>query len=114
VEVGVVTSFSHRHFSLQQNLVYAQKGFVLTGGLQETSGTQTSIVSFHEVFRLNYLSIPVNLLYTQKEDGYGFQGFVGAYVSRFLSGRVEFDNYQGVVGATRNVYQAVGAFTSSG
>jgi hypothetical protein len=105
-EAGIVANFGHRHIALQPSVLYSQKGFVLDGGLQETNGTQTSVVSIHQTLSLNYLTIPINIVYTQKDNGQGFQAFGGGYLGILLGGKVKYNNHQGVEGAIINSYQA--------
>ncbi|MFD1874862.1 outer membrane beta-barrel protein [Hymenobacter bucti] len=102
-EGGIVASIRHRHVALQPALLYSQKGFVLSGNYRAISNTgQVGVGSVFNVYSLNYLTLPVNLVYAQKANGQGFQLFGGGYVGRLLGGRVLYDNYQGVEGGNRN------------
>lgn len=105
-EAGLAANFSRHHIALQTSMLYSQKGFILDGGLRETNGTQTSVVSIHQTLSLNYLTFPVNIIYTQKDDGQGFQVFGGGYLGILLGGKVKYNNYQGVEGINVNPYQA--------
>jgi hypothetical protein len=105
-EAGIIASIRHHHFTLQPALLYSQKGFVLNGNYRSVSSTgQVGVGSVFNVYSLNYLTLPVNLVYAQKANGQGFQLFGGGYVGRLLGGRVLYDNYQGVEGGNRNHFE---------
>jgi hypothetical protein len=103
LEAGILASIRHNHFALQPALLYSQKGFVLNGNFRSTADNgQVGVGSIFNVYSLNYLTLPVNLVYAQKANGQGFQLSGGGYVGRLLGGRVVYDNSQGVEGGNRN------------
>lgn len=79
------------HFALQSAILYSQQGF----GLEESYGasTLTGIPTvINERYRLNYLTVPLNLAYTSQANGQGWQVFGGAYLGILLGGSYSFDN----------------------
>lgn len=88
-DVGVLGAFQYGHLAVQPAVLFAQRGFTSKptffdsgfGGL-----TQTSV-------RLHYLTIPLQVAYTQHTDGQGFQISAGPYVS-FLVGGKSVADYQ--------------------
>ncbi|RZK93690.1 MAG: PorT family protein [Hymenobacter sp.] len=83
VEAGLVGVLQVGHFAFQPAVLYAQRGFTR----QETAlGSPTQRVTNT---RLDYLSIPLNLAYTQHANGQGFQLFAGPYLGFLLGGRNE-------------------------
>ncbi|RZK31585.1 MAG: PorT family protein, partial [Hymenobacter sp.] len=50
--------------------------------------------------RLNYLTLPVNLAYTQRSDGQGLQAFAGPYASCLVGGHYQNDFNFYTLGAT--------------
>ena len=82
-EAGVRGAFQFGHLAVQPAVLFAQRGFtskptfydVGFGGL-----TQTSV-------RLSYLTIPLQVAYTQHTDGQGFQVAAGPYVSFLVGGK---------------------------
>jgi hypothetical protein len=106
LETGLVASVGRPHLALQAGVLYAQKGFVLEGGNQQANGTAVGVAHFRAAYALNYLTVPLQLVYSPQRDGQGFQAFGGGYVGRLLGGRVRYENFQGVVGGTGTFYQA--------
>ena len=88
-EAGLMGALQVGHVAVQPAVLFAQRGFTSTptfydsgfGGL-----TQTSV-------RLNYLTIPLQVAYTQHTTGQGFQVSAGPYVS-FLVGGNSVADYQ--------------------
>jgi hypothetical protein len=92
-EVGVALRIRRAHWALQPALLYAQKGFILRENTQAPNpyGAGTRTVNDYLKYRLNYLAIPLSLVYAQKANGSGLQGFVGGYISRLLGGKLDYD-----------------------
>jgi hypothetical protein len=88
-DAGVLGALQFGHVAVQPAVLFAQRGFTSKpvfydsgfGGL-----TQTSV-------RLHYLTIPLQVAYTQHADGQGFQVSAGPYVS-FLIGGKSVADYQ--------------------
>ncbi|MDO7854179.1 outer membrane beta-barrel protein [Hymenobacter convexus] len=81
-EAGVLGSLDLGHVSLQPALLYSQKGYYLTSGTDQTTGIN------NDNFRLNYLTLPVKVVYA-RADGQGVQVLAGAYLGLLLGGRYE-------------------------
>ncbi|MGI4820400.1 MAG: outer membrane beta-barrel protein [Janthinobacterium lividum] len=86
-EAGVLSSLHLGHVSLQPALLFSQKGYYLT------SGTTQNAATHNDNFRLNYLTLPVKVVYARK-DGQGVQVFAGAYLGLLLGGHYERDLVQ--------------------
>jgi len=82
-EAGLTSSVQFGHLAVQPSLLYSQKGY-------RTSGYQLLIdmfVPYEEDIRLNYLTLPVNLVYSLGRDGQGLQIFGGPYASLLVGGK---------------------------
>jgi hypothetical protein len=90
-EAGVLASVGFGHLALQPALLYTQKGNTQYTTVDVRTGTNipVGIGEFKNTYRLNYLTLPVNIAYTQHPDGQGFQVFAGPYLGLLLSGRYE-------------------------
>lgn len=97
---GGTVNVGWQHWAGQASVLYAQKGFRVDDKYSDPGpGVRITRLHAQETFRLNYLTLPVNLAYTQQTNGQGMQVFAGGYVSRLLSGDYEFD-YQGELQTT--------------
>jgi hypothetical protein len=72
------------HLTVRPAVLYAQKGYKLMQTYSFGSGSPT-IISNNK--RFDYLTIPVNIAYTQHSDGQGVQVFAGGYIGFVLGGR---------------------------
>jgi hypothetical protein len=94
---GVAATLTTGHFTLQTNLLYARKGYQLQRQFQYigyTGGAPLSPISYTSTAQLNYFTLPVNLVLTQRTTGQGGQIFIGPYIGWLLGGRV-IENLQG-------------------
>jgi len=82
LEAGLTSTVQFGHFAVQPSLLFSQKGY------RTPSFTQSfdMFVATEEDYRLNYLTLPVNLAYTLGRDGQGLQVFGGPYASLLLGG----------------------------
>jgi hypothetical protein len=73
------------HWAVQPAVLYAQKGF----GFVEKAYDAPYNYSYQGEysFRLNYLTVPINVVYSQLPGGQGLQVFAGPYVGFLLGGR---------------------------
>lgn len=93
-DAGVLGAFQFGHIAVQPAVLFAQRGFTSKptfydsgfGGL-----TQTSV-------RLHYLTLPLQVAYTQHPDGQGFQVSAGPYVSFLVGGKSVADYQYNAVG----------------
>lgn len=95
VEVGAMASISTGHWALQPALLFSQRGFKIDDkytdeqtviGITGIPGRYYSSYSTKDEYRFNYLTLPLNIAYTQRADGRGFQLFAGPYLSLLLGG----------------------------
>lgn len=82
VEAGLAGNVQVGRFAFQPSVLFSQKGYHSTGYLSgfEIFGT------YEETFRLNYLTVPLNLAFTLGHAGQGVQVFAGPYVSLLVGG----------------------------
>jgi hypothetical protein len=88
-DAGILGAFQFGHVAVQPAVLFAQRGFTSKPIFYDTGFgglTQTSV-------RLHYLTIPLQVAYTQHTDGQGFQVSAGPYVS-FLVGGKSVADYQ--------------------
>lgn len=84
-EAGVLAQVGFgSHWAVQPAPLYARKGV----GYGTTSYYQPNNYGSHREYTLglNYLLLPVNVLYSQRANGQGGQVFLGPYVSWLLGG----------------------------
>ena len=106
-EAGVMAQVGFSsHFALQPAVLYAHK----SPGYGINSYYQPNNYSYKEEYamELNYLMVPVNLLYSQGPNGRGGQVFLGPYVGWLLGG-----TYQSTIGSARGT-SVSGGTTFSG
>lgn len=89
-EAGVVGSWQIGHLAVQPALLFQRKGFYSDYEQVYTSSYLPS-ASFSNTVSMNYLTVPVNIVYTQKVHGQGFQLFAGPYLSRLVGGHYHSD-----------------------
>jgi hypothetical protein len=88
-EAGLLGNVSWGHFALQPAVLFSQKGYHLEG-TYISPGSQSPFSFDGKVdYRLNYLTIPLNFLYTQRATGQGVQTFAGPYLSWLVGGHYE-------------------------
>lgn len=106
-EAGVVAQLAFGgHLAVQPAVLYARKA----PGYGTHSYYQPNDFSYKQDYelKLNYLVVPVNLLYSQRPNGRGGQVFAGPYVGFLLGG-----TYQSTTGSARGSSVSGGA-TASG
>ncbi|UOQ96823.1 PorT family protein [Hymenobacter sp. 5317J-9] len=108
LEAGVVASINQGHFALQPALLISQKGFGINDNYTDDSYGQVTIIATKATYRLNYLALPLNLAYTQLEDGQGLQAFVGAFAGLLLGG----DYSSGTSYSVRTPHSATGGYSN--
>ena len=82
VEAGLTSTVQLGHFAVQPSLLFSQKGYRTSGFISNFD----TFVTTEEDYRLNYLTLPVNLAYTLGQNGQGLQVFGGPYASLLLGG----------------------------
>lgn len=96
-EGGIMVSLSNSgHFSLQPAVLYSQKERTQATSVDIRTGANLpSKVDVNLHNKLNYLTLPVNLAYSQQSNGQGLQVFAGPYLGMLLSGKNETALTQG-------------------
>lgn len=106
-EVGAVAQIGFgSHFAVQPALLYARQG----SGFGTYSYYQPNNYSYKEEYTLglNYLTLPISLLYSQRAGGRGGQVFLAPYMSWLLGG-----TYRSTIGSA-NSTSVAGGTTFSG
>jgi hypothetical protein len=85
VQVGGTLNLSFGKLAFQPSLLFSQKGAELKGSEQETTSTGTTRLGATLKPRLNYLELPLNVVYTTGGD-HGFQVFAGPYLAVGVGG----------------------------
>lgn len=88
-EAGLLGNISWGHFALQPAVLYSQKGYHNAGSYTNPDGLPPYYFESESNTRLNYLTIPLNFLYTQRTTGQGVQVFAGPYLSWLVGGHYE-------------------------
>lgn len=83
VEAGLQGVVGFGHFALQPALLFSQKGFGATLEDEYELGDHKTTTA---TYRLNYLTLPLNVAYALQADGRGFQVFAGPYVGLLMGG----------------------------
>ncbi|AII52766.1 porin family protein [Hymenobacter sp. APR13] len=81
-QAGVAANIGFGNFAFQPALLYSQKGYRVD--LEDSSPNRFS--SHQEELRLNYLEVPLNVVYTAN-GATGLQVFAGPYFGLALSGK---------------------------
>jgi hypothetical protein len=86
-ETGMVSAVSWGHVSLQAAALYSQKGFQAPLGYDALPAVVmgTAYAAATDL-RLDYLTLPVNLAYSPRADGQGWQVVGGPYLGVLLGG----------------------------
>jgi hypothetical protein len=87
-EAGLVSSLEFKHLTLQAALLFSQKGYKVNDATVPTTNGPSV---YNGSYRLNYLTIPINIAYTTRANGQGLRVFGGPYVSVLVGG-----HYSGV------------------
>jgi hypothetical protein len=82
LEAGLTSNIQFGHFSVQPSVLFSQKGYKASGRLPSFE----TPITYEEEVRLNYLTVPLNLVFTLGRDGQGLQVFGGPYVSLLVGG----------------------------
>lgn len=92
-QVGVAINAQFGNLALQPALLFTMKGEKSEESESITNTTQGYTTSYSSEYssklRLNYLEVPVNLVYSTNGADGGFQVFAGPYVAFGLGGKVE-------------------------
>lgn len=109
-QLGVAASIGSGHWAFQPALLFTQKG-----GRQKAVGTFSPTTGTYNNYdikvdsRINYLELPLNVVYGFEPDGEGWQVFAGPYVAVGVGGRADYTQV-----VTINYPGAPVTFTNSG
>lgn len=85
-EAGLVAQVGlGSHWAVQPAVLYSQKGFAFEEDAYDAPYNYTYHGEYR--FRFNYLTVPLNLVYSSAAGGQGLQVFAGPYVGFLLGGR---------------------------
>ena len=87
-EAGIVGSVAFGRVAVQPALLFARRGL----RIDDTYTTPTYLAVTKATLQLNYLTLPVNVAYTLRADGQGWQLAAGPYVGLLLGGRYTYGN----------------------
>jgi hypothetical protein len=94
-EAGLTSNVQFGHFALQPSVLFSQKGYKASGRLVSFDIP----VTYEGEVRLNYLTVPLNLVFTLGREGQGLQVFGGPYASLLVGGnytqQTHFGSYLG-------------------
>ena len=86
VEAGIVAQVGFSdHWAVQPAVLYAQKGFAFAEKAYDAAYNYSYQGDYN--FCFDYLTVPVNAVYSQRPGGRGLQVFAGPYVGFLLGGR---------------------------
>ena len=90
-EAGLLGNLQFGHFALQPSLLFSQRGYRKSSipvyfdpPIPPDPGT------VDETYRLNYLTLPLNVAFTLGREGQGLQVFGGPYVGLLLGGNYTY------------------------
>lgn len=91
LEAGLMGNLQLGRWALQPSVLFSQKGYHKTSpafGLAIYGP-----VTYDEIVRLNYLTVPLNVAYSLGHDGQGLQVFGGPYAGLLLGGQYTFQRH---------------------
>lgn len=92
-QVGVAATFGRGHWAVQPGLVFTQKG--LKQHFSESATDKASGYAYRGSFNtsshVNYLELPLNVVYSLGAKGEGLQLFAGPFLAVGVGGRASFD-----------------------
>lgn len=88
--IGALVNVQRQHLALQVAALYQQKGFRID---DEYTLSRSYYSRQKSDYRLNYLTIPVQVAYAFRPDGQGLQVSAGGYAGLLLRGEVQDDLY---------------------
>lgn len=89
-QVGLAADIRFGHFAVQPALLYSQRGFDIKESLSEKDRFTTATYTYDAKgkFKFDYLEFPIQAVYSQREDGTGFQLMAGPYVGLGVGGKL--------------------------
>jgi hypothetical protein len=97
-EAGLQSVVQLGHLAVQPSLRFSQKGLHRHYGYSFGS-TETD-------YRVNYLTLPVNVAYSLRSDGQGLQVFAGPYIGLLLGGNYQLVSSSGSANSSEGKIRA--------
>lgn len=91
VEAGLQASAQFGKWAVQPALLYSQKGFNIDDNSTTVLNGETLTIVNKNTHRFDYLTLPLNVVYSLQADGQGLQLFAGPYLSMLLGGEQKVD-----------------------
>ncbi|MBO2011843.1 outer membrane beta-barrel protein [Hymenobacter negativus] len=88
-QIGMAASFGKGPWMVQPALIFTQKGVKQKASASDSFGSQTLTATIDATSRVNFLELPVNVVYAFGADGQGFQVFAGPYLAIGVGGKAE-------------------------
>ncbi|RZJ87021.1 MAG: PorT family protein [Hymenobacter sp.] len=85
LQAGLLATLTFGHFALQPAVLYSQKGYHSEGRVTYPDPDPFSLEAQAD-YRLNYVTIPLHFLYTQRATGQGWHVLAGPYLGLLLGG----------------------------
>lgn len=85
-EAGLTGTFGRGHFALEPSVRYSQKGFTRVDETTHLVQGPLHTETYRSELQLNYLTLPLQLVFRQQATGQGLQALVGAYLGFLLGG----------------------------
>jgi len=89
-QLGLTASIGSGHLAFQPSLLYTSKGVKQLGSASDNSNGVQSKITLDVTSRINYLELPLNVVYSLGDDGQGFQLFAGPYVAFGIGGKADY------------------------
>lgn len=89
-QVGMAASIGNGPWLVQPALIFSQKGLKQSATATDTFGNETITERLSVTSRVNFLELPVNVVYAFGADGQGFQVFAGPYLAMGVGGKAEY------------------------
>ena len=90
-QLGVGASLNYGHWAVQPALLFSQKGEKQVVKASSDFFGMAITQDFHADTRVNYLELPVNLVYALGENGQGLQVFAGPYLAVGVGGKAKYE-----------------------
>lgn len=90
VVFGVSGEVSWANLAVQASALYSQKGFRLSEDY--SLSTSARAYTIRETYHLQYLTLPVNLVYSLRAKQQGLHAYAGGYLALALEGQYNYDN----------------------
>lgn len=90
VQVGLAASFGQGPWMVQPALVFSQKGVKQRASASDSFAGEVLTATLDVTSRVNFLELPVNVVYSFGTNGQGWQVFAGPYLAVGVGGKAEY------------------------